>query len=126
MGLTLTVFAETLAICRLDPGEPLPGWAMLGPLFAITRTPEELSVVCSQACVPPGVQCEPGWRALQVEGPLDFGLTGILAGLAGALARAQISLFGLSTYDTDYILVKSYDLPGAIEALRSEGYVVKE
>ncbi len=126
MSLKLTVLAETLTICRLHPSDPLPGWAMLGPFFAITRTPEELSVVCSQACVPPGVTCEPGWRALQVEGPLDFGLTGILAGLSGALASAQISLFGLSTYDTDYILVKSYDLPGAIQALRSEGYMIKE
>jgi hypothetical protein len=95
---------------------------MAGSLFSITRTNEELSIVCAEALVPPGVQVESGWRGLKVAGPLDFALTGILAELSGALARAGISLFAISTYDTDYILVKEKDLEQTVETLLRAGY----
>ncbi len=122
----MRVLPGELAVCRLDPSAGLPAWAMHGPFTAFTRTADELSVICPQECVPAGVLREPGWRALKVAGPLGFTMVGVLAGIAGALAGAQISLFAVSTFDTDYILVKQADLPGALQALRAAGYGVKE
>jgi len=125
MPLTLQVQPETLAVCRLDADAALPGWAMSGSFIALTRTADELSVICPQVSVPPGITCEPNWRALKVEGQLDFAMVGVLAGISGALAGARISLFAVSTFNTDYILVKETDLPGAVAALRSAGYGVE-
>ena len=125
MPLTLRVQPETLAVCRLDADAALPGWAMRGSFSALTRTADELSVICPQVNVPPDITCEPDWRALKVEGQLDFSMVGVLAGISGALAGARISLFAVSTFDTDYILVKEIDLPGAVSALRLAGYGVE-
>jgi hypothetical protein len=120
-GLNLSLLRERLAVCRLAPDAPLPGWA--GEEFtAITRTPQELSIVCAQEHVPHDIQAERGWRALMVDGPLDFGLTGILASLASPLAAIGISIFALSTYDTDYLLIKEDRLEQAIDCLRSAGH----
>ena len=124
--LTLTVLTAPLAVCRLAPGEPLPAWALLGEFFSVTRTTDELSIVCPQALVPAQVQAERGWRALKVAGPLDFALTGILASLAGALAKAGISIFAISTYDTDYVLVKAETLERACDLLRAQGHQIPE
>jgi uncharacterized protein len=124
MALSLRVLPEPLAVCRLDPGAALPQWVLGGALWSVTHTPDELSVVCEAQRVPPGVQMETGWRALQVAGPLDFSLTGILAGISGVLAEARISLFAVSTYDTDYVLVKEDHLPRAMEALSGAGYTI--
>lgn len=123
--LTLTMVPGRLAICRLAAGEPIPAQAVLGNFFSVTRTVEELSIVCHEALAPAGSQVEGGWRALKVAGPLDFALTGILAGLSGALAGAGISLFAISTYDTDYVLVRATDLDGAIAALKAAGFGVE-
>ena len=123
--LTLTMVPGRLAICRLAAGDPIPAQAVLGNFFSVTRTVEELSIVCPEALAPAGSQVEGGWRALKVAGPLDFALTGILAGLSGALAGAGISLFAISTYDTDYVLVRATDLDGAIAALKAGGYGVE-
>ena len=118
----LTLRNETLSICRLPASSPIPAWALTGEFFSVTRTPEELSIVCNQEDVPGEINAERNWRGLQVIGPLDFELTGILARLAGVLAEAGISIFALSTYDTDYILVKSAQLEGAVRALKNAGY----
>ncbi len=126
MPLTLHLLADVLAICRLDASAATPTWADQGPFLALTRTTDELSIVCPQANVPDGVVMEPGWRALKVAGPLDFSMVGVLAGISGALARARISLFVLSTFDTDYILVKGADLRGAMSALESAGYTIQQ
>jgi hypothetical protein len=106
-------------------GEPIPAWALLGSFFSVTRTAEELSIVCPEQRVPASTQAERGWRGLKVAGPLDFALTGILAGLASALSEAGISLFAVSTFDTDYVLVRTADLERAIAALEAGGYRVK-
>ena len=119
----LSILPDRLAVCRLAQSEATPGWATAKGFFSITRTAQELSIVCSEASVPPGVQIESGWRALKVEGPLDFALIGILAGLSSVLAQAGVSLFAISTYDTDYILVKEKDLEKAVEALARAGYL---
>ncbi len=125
-GLRLSVLPQQLAVCRLPVGSALPEWALAGPFFAITRTPDEVSIVCEAPRAPAGVQQEGPWRALKVEGPLDFGLVGILAGITAALAGDQISLFALSTYDTDYILVPAPRLADACRALSAAEYQVNE
>jgi hypothetical protein len=122
--LTLVLLPETFAVCRLPADAPLPAWALAGPYFAITRTSDELSIVCVQAQVPSGVTCQPGWRCLQVAGPLDFALTGVLASLAQPLAAAGVSIFAISTYDTDYLLVPDRSLAAALAALRNAGHIL--
>ena len=124
--LALSVLPGYLAVCRLEKDEVIPAWAAAGTFFAITRTAEELSVVCAENQVPAGIRMEGSWRALKVEGPLDFSLTGILAELAVVLARARISLFALSTYDTDYILVRGQDLSQAVAALKAAGHSINQ
>ncbi len=123
-SLTLSLLPDTFAVCRLAANAPLPGWALDGPFYAVTRTGEELSLVCRQDQVPAGVICQPGWRALQVAGPLDFALTGVLASLAQPLAAAGISIFALSTFDTDYLLVPEATLEAAQTALCNAGHML--
>ena len=123
--LSLSILPPTLAICKLSPETRVPEWAQRGAFSAITRTPEELSVVCPAENVPPGIRCERGWRCLKVGGPLDFSLTGVLASLALPLANAGISIFAISTFDTDYILVPDHDLERAVRALTQAGHHVQ-
>jgi hypothetical protein len=120
-SLQLELLAGTLAVCRLDPDSPLPSWAA-GSFVSLTRTDAELSVVCPADGVPPGVPAEGGWRALRVRGPLGFGLTGVLASLASPLASSGVSIFVVSTYDTDYLLVQERDLDRARHALVRAGH----
>jgi uncharacterized protein len=126
MTMHLRVQAGSFAICRLAPGARVPAWATLGNFSSVTRTPEELSIVCETRTVPLEVRGERGWRGLMVEGPLEFGLTGILAGLAGTLAASAVSIFSVSTYDTDYLFVREADLARAIVALRAADHRVSE
>lgn len=125
MELHLTVGMERLAVCRLAPDAPVPPLPLRAALVALTLTRDELSLVVPEDAAPPGAQVEAGWRALRVAGPLDFALTGILAALAEPLARAGVSLFALSTYDTDYILVREAQLPRALETLRAAGHTIE-
>ena len=113
-----------LAICRLPPNTPFPDWATAAPFYSITATGDELSIVCPAECVPDEVCAERNWACLQVAGPLNFALTGVLADLAAPLASAGISIFALSTYDTDYLLVKAGRLANAIVALTAAGHTV--
>jgi hypothetical protein len=92
----------------------------------VTRTSSEWSVVCETTFVPAKVQEERGWRVLGVEGPLDFGLIGVIAQLASQLADAAISTFVISTYETDYLLVREVDLGRAVEALRAAGHRIED
>jgi uncharacterized protein len=124
--LTLTVLPEALTICRLSVDEAVPEWAMLGELVSITHTADELSIVCAEENVPSDVKADRGWRALKVEGPLDLALTGVLASLANPLAEARINIFAVSTFDTDYLLVKEYNVARACEVLRQAGHVVAD
>lgn len=121
--LTLLILPDTFAICRLEPGASVPTWAR-GDVVSLTRTHDELSMVCAQANVPANVKCERDWRALKIEGQLDFALTGILASIATPLADAGISIFALSTFDTDYVLVKTEKLQQAINVLQSAGHQI--
>lgn len=118
----LRLLGDRLAVCKLAPQAGIPEWARTGDLVSITRTPTELSIVCLHEVVPEGVHAERGWRAFMVIGPLDFSLVGVLAALASVLAEAGISIFVLSTYDTDYLLVKEAQLERAASALIAAGY----
>ena len=114
-------------MCRLAPDDEIPRWALnCGGFVSVTRTADELSLVCAESIAPRGIPCEPGWRIFKVEGPLDFTLTGILASLARTLAEAAVSIFTISTYDTDYVMVKGLDLEKAVRALAAAGHRVNQ
>ncbi|AWK87993.1 ACT domain-containing protein [Azospirillum thermophilum] len=117
-GLTLSILPQRLAVAQLPPGSGLPGWLdWTAPLVSVTRTGEELSILCDEARIPDGVKAERGWRAFKVQGPLDVSLFGILARIAVPLAQAHVPIFAMSTYDTDYVLVRADDLEKAAEVL---------
>lgn len=124
MNLSLT--PDRLTVCQLPANAPLPAWAANANGFvSITRTTEELSLVCREDLAPADMKQEAGWRAFKIEGPLDFGLTGILASVLDPLAQAKISIFAISTYHTDYILVKADKVEAATAALRAAGHGVR-
>ena len=122
--LNLVSLPELLTICKLSSRHKIPDWATQGRFWSITRTPDELSIVCFQADVPAGVERESDWRGLKVLGPLKFSLTGVLAGLTIPLAEAGISIFAISTFETDYLLVKADKFSQAVAVLRQAGYTV--
>jgi uncharacterized protein len=122
--LKLVLTDEPMAICRLGPGDAPPGWATGGHWWSMTRTGEELSIVCSEAAVPQEVAASRGWRLLRFEGPLPLDQTGILASVTAPLAAARVSLFAVATYDTDYVLVPSAQRHAAIAALEAAGHSV--
>jgi len=121
MSLTLRWRPEDLVVARFSPDAPLPE-IPAGAFFSLTRTGAELSLVIAAEHLPDGATAvEVGWSAVAVVGPLDFSLVGILSRLSGALAAAGVSIFALSTYDTDLILVRTVDQGRAVAALREAG-----
>ncbi|MDQ5828834.1 MAG: ACT domain-containing protein [Actinomycetota bacterium] len=124
-SLRLSVLEERLAVCRLDPPAEIPAWATGAPFFSVTRTSDELLIVCPEEHVPPGITCERGWRALRFDGPFEFGLVGVLASVAVPLAQSEVSILAVATYDTDYVLVEESQLPVATWALREWGHEVR-
>ena len=124
--LTIVVYPEAYAICRLGPDARLPAWAGEARFLSITRTESELSIVCEEKAVPEEVHAERSRRLMKVEGTLAFSLTGVLASIAGPLATAGISIFAMSTYDTDYLLVSNQNLQEAGEVLEAAGHVVRQ
>ena len=122
--LTIKLLKEKYGVCKLDKTELLPEWAKNSNFFSITRTSDELSVVCSEDNIPNDIKCEKDWRVLKIEGPLDFSLIGILSSISTILAQKGISIFAISTYDTDYILVQNKNINTAIDSLIKERYEV--
>jgi hypothetical protein len=122
------VLGDRLAVCRLASDQPLPAWArpLKGEFFSATHTAEEVSIIAAESRTPEAAKCERGFRPIKVQGPLDFSLVGIIAGLSGTLADAGVSIFAFSTYDTDYVMVKEADLERAVVALRKAGYEIKQ
>lgn len=124
--LPLELLPGRFAISRLAPGRPVPKWATREGFHSLTRTPDELSIVCLERNLPVRQNAQRGWRLLRVKGPLEFSLTGILASLTAPLAAAGISIFSISTYDTDYLLVKATTVSRALTALRAAGHCVSK
>jgi uncharacterized protein len=124
--LSLTILEASFAVCRLDPGAATPVWATGAAFYSVTRTQDEWSLVCPESAVPDGIRCEVGWQCLRVVGTMDFSEIGILASLVGPLAEAGISVFAISTFYTDYLLVKHGDLKQVITVLRQEGHTIPE
>jgi hypothetical protein len=122
--VTLDLLPGSYAICRLDPTAAVPSWATRPGFSSITRTADELSIVCATDGVPDAVHAKRGYRGLAVRGPLDFSLVGIVASLGAALAAASISIFVVSTHDTDYLFVRDADLNRAVATLRGAGHAV--
>ena len=122
MFLDLTLLPGRFAVCRLASQTACPEWAVNGQFSSVSWTAEETSVVCEQASVPAGVKSDSGWRALKVAGPLDFSLKGILLSIIQPLSEAEIGVFAVSTYDTDYVLVKESSLNAAVAALAEAGH----
>ncbi|HET6960987.1 MAG TPA: ACT domain-containing protein [Terriglobia bacterium] len=121
---TLIVLAETFAVSRLDKSASVPTWACSGGWWSVTRTDDELSMVCPEAQVPAEVPSNRGWKCLQVAGPLDLTVSGVLASLLEPLAQARISVFSVSTFDTDYLLVKTENLAATARLLSLAGHQI--
>jgi uncharacterized protein len=121
----LSRYPETLAVVKLGPGAEVPAWAESSSIFSVTATATETSVVCAARNVPKKSVHQRPFTAFEVEGPLDFSLTGVLAHLLAPLAEAEVSVFTLSTYDTDWILVPGDDADRAAEEWRRSGHTVE-
>ena len=116
---------QALAVCRASADAAIPDWVLTGELYSVTRTPEELSIVCAETCIPQDAQTvkvERGWVALKLEGPFPFAMTGVLASFLDPLAEAKIPIFAVSTFDTDYVLIKAENLQAAEKALGAAGH----
>jgi hypothetical protein len=122
----LSLLAETFTICHLAAGAAVPEWATQGQFFSITRTSEELSVIAETVLIPERLRTEVSWRVMKVHGPFDLSEVGVLASLVAPLAAAGVSVFTISTFDTDYLLVQSIQLLEAVTALRNAGHTVHQ
>ncbi|MFI5059402.1 MAG: ACT domain-containing protein [Candidatus Acidiferrales bacterium] len=122
--LELSLLPERFAISRLASNAPFPDWVTQGAFYSVTRTSDELSIVAEESSVPAGTLSETGWRVLKVQGPFVLSEVGVLASLASPLAAARVSLFVVSTFDTDYLLVTQEQLASAIAALDRAGHLI--
>lgn len=123
--VNLQLLEDSYAVCRMEPDRQLTLPGPSSSIYSVTRTLDELSVVCAAQLAPADAEIEDGWSAMVVEGPLDFSLTGILASIADPLAAAEISIFAVSTYDTDYVLLKSDQCEAAVRMLEAAGHTVR-
>ena len=123
--LSFTLLQDLYCVCRLNNYDNIPTEVLKEEFFSITRTFDELSIVCRQGLLNKDIKKEEGWKVLKVEGPLDFSLVGILSHISKLLADSSISIFALSTYDTDYIMVKENYIDTAVKLLEINGHIVK-
>lgn len=122
--LTLKLLSHSFSIHRLDPDMAIPPSVLESETHFIGQTKDELSIVCDSQIDIPHAKTEPNWSCFMVVGPLDFQLTGIISRISTALASERISLFAISTFDTDYILVKEAEVDRALKVLKDTGYDV--
>jgi hypothetical protein len=122
--IELELLPGVFAVCRLSPDDTVPDWVLSSPFFNVTRSTDELSVVCDESRVPANTKADRGWQCLRVKGPFALTESGILASLTQPLASANISIFAISTFDTDYLLIKEQNLAAAISVLKAIGHQV--
>ncbi len=123
--LKLIVLNELFAVSRLGAGEAIPDWALDGTFCSLARAIDEVSIICPQVNVPDGVLAERGWRCLKLDGPLDFSLVGVLDAVLAPLAQARIAIMAVSTFNTDYVLVKQDRLQLAVQVLERQGFELR-
>jgi hypothetical protein len=124
--LTIVIYQKMYAVCRLEPEAAVPAWAEGREFVSITRTAAELSIVCQQDSLPADVHAEKNRRLMRIEGKLGFELTGVLASVTAPLSKAELSIFAVSTYDTDYLLIADEDLQKAAEMLEAAGHTIRQ
>jgi hypothetical protein len=122
--LTLFLLPETFAICQFAPGTPFPDWVPTNSFFSVTNTSDELSLVCLMESLPSDLDADRDWRCFKLQGSIPFSLTGILNSITMPLAQANLGIFAISTYDTDYVLVKKEVLLQALSALTDAGHTI--
>lgn len=120
----LTLLPGRFAIARIDPAAAIPSWVWNGPFTSVSRTPTELSIVCDEAVIPPDFVADRGWCAFVVLGPMDLSTVGVLASITWPLAEAQVALFAISTFETDYILVREDSAERAVDVLKAAGHEI--
>lgn len=120
--IVLQILPGNMAVCKLPPQSALPQWLNTAEnkFYSITKTNDELSIVCSQSIVPENVQAQKNWRMFKIMGQMEFELVGILKQVLNPLAESGIGIFAMSTYDTDYILVQEKNFKNAIEVLKTK------
>ena len=123
--LTLNVHKENYGICKLQKDAPVPEW-VVGVFISITRTADELSIICLEEKIPKEIECERAWRVVEIVGQLEFSLVGVLASLLTPLADAGISAFVLSTFNTDYLLIKEKNINEVVKILETLGHIIAE
>ena len=123
--LNLSLLPHKYAVCQFHPDKHIPYWALMGDFVSLTRTNEELSIVCQQSNVPEDIEAERGWYCIQVQGALDFSAAGIHASLAIPLAEADISVLSIATYATDYLLIKEENVERSLQVLEQAGHSIK-
>lgn len=123
--LTLALLPGRYAISRLDAVAKVPPWLPSRGFVSVTRTDEELSIICGEEAVPASVKASRGWRAMKVDGPLPFDMCGVLSSITAPLAEAEVSVFAIATHDTDYVLVTGDTLEKAVKALTRAGHRVR-
>jgi hypothetical protein len=126
MPHTLILERGDYAVLQLAPDTPIPSWLPGTAFWTVTRADDELSIVCTTDAVPDGTPREDGWRLLRLEGPFSFDLTGILASVLTPLAAARVGILAVSTFNTDYVLVRRASLSSTIAALCAAGHTVRE
>jgi uncharacterized protein len=124
-NLSLSLLPHMYAVCQFHPDKHIPYWALLGDFVSLTRTHEELSIVCQQDNVPDEIEAERGWRCMQVQGAFDFSAVGVHVSLAIPLAEADISVLAIATYATDYLLIKEENVEHALQVLEQAGHYIE-
>jgi hypothetical protein len=124
MDIDIDVMPGTYAVCRLARSAAIPTWATIGAFVSITRTSDELSIICASAAVPHDTVASHDWRTFKLRGPFDMDLVGVMLSVAAPLAAAGVSIMPISTYDTDYVLVRDQQFTLAVASLRRAGHVV--
>ena len=122
VNLVLSVLSETFTIHKLSSDVSIPEEILKCNYYSVSKTENEVSLVCSEVIEVQSLQNSKGWKCIKIKGPLDFNLTGFLAGISDILAKANISIFAISTFDTDYILVRTHDLSSATSKFSQAGY----
>jgi hypothetical protein len=123
-SFVISVLKEDYKVCRMNAFDGVPDWALQTPVSSVTRTAEELSIVCPENVAPKELQSEQEWKCLKIHGPLGFEEVGIISGLTKVLAEADISVFVMSTFETDYILVKRMNIEKAAKVLADNGHEI--